>query len=145
MPKYRKGVEPLPVPTPISQPFWDAARQHRLALQRPPRAVTLESRDVGAGEDEAPLVTRHVRTEPVRPRERADEHVQPGRRHPLLLAGLAVHQCQPLEVVAAAAAHDLGAVADVQLALVLEPVSMERLRNRSRYQGWSGRCQSSAA
>lgn len=34
MPKYRKGVEPLPVPTPISQPFWDAAKQHRLTLQR---------------------------------------------------------------------------------------------------------------
>lgn len=34
MPKYRKGGEPLPVPTPISQPFWDAARQHRLTLQR---------------------------------------------------------------------------------------------------------------
>jgi uncharacterized OB-fold protein len=24
----------LPVPTPISQPFWDAAKQHRLTLQR---------------------------------------------------------------------------------------------------------------
>jgi uncharacterized OB-fold protein len=34
MPKYRKGVEPVPVPTPISQPFWDAAKQHRLTLQR---------------------------------------------------------------------------------------------------------------
>lgn len=34
MPKYRKGAEPLPVPTPISQPFWDAAKQHRLTLQR---------------------------------------------------------------------------------------------------------------
>jgi hypothetical protein len=34
MPNYRKGSEPLPVPTPISQPFWDAAKQHRLTLQR---------------------------------------------------------------------------------------------------------------
>ncbi len=34
MPKYRKGVEPLPVPTPITRPFWDAAKKHRLALQR---------------------------------------------------------------------------------------------------------------
>lgn len=34
MPKYRKGTGPLPVPTPISQPFWDAAKQHRLTLQR---------------------------------------------------------------------------------------------------------------
>ncbi|GMV86030.1 MAG: hypothetical protein AMXMBFR80_18850 [Dehalococcoidia bacterium] len=34
MPKYRKSVEPLPVPTPITRPFWDAAKQHRLALQR---------------------------------------------------------------------------------------------------------------
>jgi uncharacterized OB-fold protein len=36
MPKYRKGTGPLPVPTPISQPFWDAAKQHRLTLQRCP-------------------------------------------------------------------------------------------------------------
>lgn len=34
MSKYRKGEGPLPVPTPISRPFWDAAKQHRLTLQR---------------------------------------------------------------------------------------------------------------
>ncbi|HMO96888.1 MAG TPA: Zn-ribbon domain-containing OB-fold protein [Tepidiformaceae bacterium] len=34
MPKYRTGETPLPTPTPISQPFWDAAREHRLTLQR---------------------------------------------------------------------------------------------------------------
>ena len=34
MPKYRKGLEPIPVPTPISKPFWDGAKQHRLLLQR---------------------------------------------------------------------------------------------------------------
>jgi uncharacterized OB-fold protein len=34
MPKYRANIEPLPVPTPISQPFWDGTRQHRLLLQR---------------------------------------------------------------------------------------------------------------
>lgn len=27
-------AKPLPEPTPVSQPFWDAARQHRLLLQR---------------------------------------------------------------------------------------------------------------
>jgi hypothetical protein len=26
--------KPLPNPTPISQPFWDAAREHRLAIQQ---------------------------------------------------------------------------------------------------------------
>jgi uncharacterized OB-fold protein len=26
--------KPLPSPTPISQPFWDAAKQHRLSLQQ---------------------------------------------------------------------------------------------------------------
>lgn len=30
-PAYPK---PLPQPTPISQPFWDAAREHRLSIQR---------------------------------------------------------------------------------------------------------------
>lgn len=25
---------PLPTPTPVSQPFWDAAKQHRLSMQR---------------------------------------------------------------------------------------------------------------
>lgn len=34
MPKYRTTIEPLPVPTPITQPFWDGTRQHRLLLQR---------------------------------------------------------------------------------------------------------------
>ena len=34
MAKYRKGLEPIPVPTPISKPFWDGAKQHRLLLQR---------------------------------------------------------------------------------------------------------------
>jgi uncharacterized OB-fold protein len=34
MPKYRTTIEPLPVPTPITQPFWDGTRQHRLLLRR---------------------------------------------------------------------------------------------------------------
>lgn len=32
--KYRKNPEPIPVPTPVTQPFWDATREHRLVLQR---------------------------------------------------------------------------------------------------------------
>ena len=36
MPKYRKSIEPLPVPTPISKPFWDATKEHRLLLQECP-------------------------------------------------------------------------------------------------------------
>jgi uncharacterized OB-fold protein len=31
MPRYTK---PLPEPTPATQPFWDAAREHRLVIQR---------------------------------------------------------------------------------------------------------------
>lgn len=34
MPKYRVNVEPLPVPTPVTQPFWEGTRRHRLMLQR---------------------------------------------------------------------------------------------------------------
>jgi uncharacterized protein len=34
MPKYRKGTAPVPTPNPISQPFWDATREHRLLIQR---------------------------------------------------------------------------------------------------------------
>ncbi|MEX1103749.1 MAG: Zn-ribbon domain-containing OB-fold protein [Dehalococcoidia bacterium] len=34
VPKYRKGTSPVPVPNPISQPFWDATREHRLLIQR---------------------------------------------------------------------------------------------------------------
>ena len=34
MPKYRSVAAPVPTPTPITQPFWDAAREHRLLLQQ---------------------------------------------------------------------------------------------------------------
>lgn len=34
MPTYRKEAAPIPVPTPVTQPFWDATREHRLMLQR---------------------------------------------------------------------------------------------------------------
>lgn len=34
MSKYRKESQPVPVPTPVTQPFWDATREHRLMLQR---------------------------------------------------------------------------------------------------------------
>ena len=34
MGKYRKTLEPVPVPTPVTQPFWDGARQHRLLLPK---------------------------------------------------------------------------------------------------------------
>ncbi len=34
MPKYRKGTQPVPVPTPVTRPFWDATRQHKLLLQK---------------------------------------------------------------------------------------------------------------
>ncbi len=30
-------TKPLPTPTPVSQPFWDAAREHRLMIQRSKR------------------------------------------------------------------------------------------------------------
>ncbi|MFQ5382606.1 MAG: Zn-ribbon domain-containing OB-fold protein [Dehalococcoidia bacterium] len=36
MPKYRRGSAPLPRPTPVTKPFWDATREHRLLLQRCP-------------------------------------------------------------------------------------------------------------
>lgn len=36
MPRYRTNTMPLPVPTPVSEPFWEAARDHRLAIQRCP-------------------------------------------------------------------------------------------------------------
>ncbi len=31
---YENYAKPLPEPTPVSQPFWDAAREHKLVLQR---------------------------------------------------------------------------------------------------------------
>jgi uncharacterized OB-fold protein len=31
---YDNYAKPLPEPTPVSQPFWDAAREHKLVLQR---------------------------------------------------------------------------------------------------------------
>lgn len=34
MSTYRKNPLPVPVPTPVTQPFWDATREHRLLLQR---------------------------------------------------------------------------------------------------------------
>ena len=34
MAKYRRGSGPLPVPTPVTQPFWQATREHRLLLQK---------------------------------------------------------------------------------------------------------------
>jgi len=32
--KYRKGTTRVPTPTPVTQLFWDATREHRLLLQR---------------------------------------------------------------------------------------------------------------
>jgi len=32
--KYRKTGLPIPEPTPVTQPFWDATREHRFLLQR---------------------------------------------------------------------------------------------------------------
>ncbi len=34
MPKYRKQSTPIPEPTPVTQPFWDGTKEHRLLLQR---------------------------------------------------------------------------------------------------------------
>ena len=34
MPRFRSNAMPLPTPTPVTQPFWDATREHRLLLQR---------------------------------------------------------------------------------------------------------------
>lgn len=34
MSKYRKNAQPIPRPTPVTQPFWDATKEHRLLLQR---------------------------------------------------------------------------------------------------------------
>ena len=34
MSKYRKNPLPVPLPTPVTQPFWDATKEHRLLLQR---------------------------------------------------------------------------------------------------------------
>ncbi len=34
MSKYRKNPLPVPASTPVTQPFWDATKQHRLMLQR---------------------------------------------------------------------------------------------------------------
>ena len=31
-------TEPLPIPTPVSQPFWDALREHRIVIQYSPSA-----------------------------------------------------------------------------------------------------------
>jgi uncharacterized OB-fold protein len=33
MPKYRKGAQPVPFPTPVTAPFWEATKEHRLLLQ----------------------------------------------------------------------------------------------------------------
>lgn len=32
--KYRRQADPIPMPVPTTQPFWDATREHRLLLQR---------------------------------------------------------------------------------------------------------------
>lgn len=34
MPKYRKNAAPIPLPTPVTQPFWDATKEHKLMLQK---------------------------------------------------------------------------------------------------------------
>jgi uncharacterized protein len=34
MPRYRTGTMPIPKPTPVTQPFWDATAQHKLLLQK---------------------------------------------------------------------------------------------------------------
>jgi hypothetical protein len=34
MAKYRKGPDILPNPTPVTKPFWDATREHKLLLQK---------------------------------------------------------------------------------------------------------------
>ena len=34
MSKYRKNAAPVPVPTAVTQPFWDATKEHRLLLQK---------------------------------------------------------------------------------------------------------------
>ena len=34
MSRYRTNPLPVPVPTPITQPFWDATKEHKLLLQR---------------------------------------------------------------------------------------------------------------
>ena len=34
MSNYRKNAVPMPVPTPVTQPFWDATKEHRLLLQK---------------------------------------------------------------------------------------------------------------
>lgn len=34
MAKYRSNPQILPTPTPITQPFWDATKQHQLVLQK---------------------------------------------------------------------------------------------------------------
>jgi uncharacterized OB-fold protein len=33
-PQHRTYAKPLPEPNPVSKPFWDAAKEHRLLLQR---------------------------------------------------------------------------------------------------------------
>lgn len=34
MAKYRKDPQLLPIPTPITQPFWDATKEHKLLLPK---------------------------------------------------------------------------------------------------------------
>ena len=34
MPRYRNGTQPVPFPTPVTQPFWDGTKQHKLLLQK---------------------------------------------------------------------------------------------------------------
>ena len=40
MSTYRKETLPIPLPTPVTQPFWDATKEHRLLLQRCDRGHT---------------------------------------------------------------------------------------------------------
>lgn len=34
MPRYRNGTQPVPYPTPVTKPFWDGTKQHKLLLQK---------------------------------------------------------------------------------------------------------------
>ena len=101
-----------------------------VASERPAHAFTVERHDVGAGEDEATLVSCDLVAEPIGSRERSDERIEPVGLDGLLVTGSAIDQGQPLEVVGATAANHLGLEPDVDVVASPAHVADQVARHR---------------
>ena len=89
-----------------------------------PRA--LPEHDVGAGQDEAEWVARYLLTEPVGPRDRADEREHPARRELLFHPARAIEERDLLEMVATASCrYDSSSAAYASSSTSMTPTSAD--------------------